>query len=104
MDFLGYFAFIIAIAITALGGVGIEFTAYRPLKDAPKISVLISAIGVSFLLENLAVVLFGGRPKAFPDVKIIYRCSSYRWGFYSKTYIYNSDCYYSIVICFNYIS
>ena len=65
-----YFAFIIAIAITALLGVGIEFTAYRPLRGAPKISVLISAIGVSFLLENLAVVLFGGRPKAFPDVKL----------------------------------
>lgn len=65
-----YFAFIIAIAITALLGMGIEFTAYRPLRNAPKISVLISAIGVSFLLENLAVVLFGGRPKAFPDIKL----------------------------------
>ncbi|WP_415469674.1 branched-chain amino acid ABC transporter permease [Clostridium saccharoperbutylacetonicum] len=65
-----YFAFIIAIIITAVLGVGIEFSAYRPLRNAPKISVLISAIGVSFLLENLAVVLFGGRPKAFPDIKL----------------------------------
>ncbi|MFW2489064.1 branched-chain amino acid ABC transporter permease [Clostridium chromiireducens] len=65
-----YFAFIIAIVITAVLGMLIEFTAYRPLRSAPKISILISAIGVSFLLENLAVVLFGGRPKAFPTPKI----------------------------------
>lgn len=65
-----YFAFIIAIVITAVLGMTIEFTAYRPLRSAPKISILISAIGVSFLLENLAVVLFGGRPKAFPTPKI----------------------------------
>ena len=36
--------------------------AYRPLRDAPKNSVLISAIGASFLLENLANYLFSGRP------------------------------------------
>lgn len=65
-----YFAFIIAIAMTGVLGMTIEFTAYRPLRSAPKISILISAIGVSFLLENLAVVLFGGRPKAFPTPKI----------------------------------
>lgn len=65
-----YFAFIIAILITALLGMTIEFTAYRPLRSAPKISIMISAIGVSFLLENLAVVLFGGRPKAFPTPKL----------------------------------
>ena len=65
-----YFAFIIAIVITAVLGMSIEFTAYRPLRSAPKISVLISAIGVSFLLENLAIVLFGGMPKAFPTPDI----------------------------------
>ncbi|MBC2578795.1 branched-chain amino acid ABC transporter permease [Clostridium sp. DJ247] len=65
-----YFAFIIAVVITGLLGMTIEFTAYKPLRSAPKISILISAIGVSFLLENLAVVLFGGRPKAFPTPKL----------------------------------
>ncbi|MDS0526275.1 branched-chain amino acid ABC transporter permease [Clostridium sp. SHJSY1] len=65
-----YFAFIIAIILTGILGVTIEFAAYRPLRSAPKISILISAIGVSFLLENLAVVLFGGRPKAFPTPSI----------------------------------
>lgn len=66
-----YFAFLIAIIIAGALGMTIEFTAYRPLRSAPKISILISAIGVSFLLENLAVVLFGGKPKAFPTPEIL---------------------------------
>ncbi len=59
-------SFLIAIVLTIALGVSIERVAYRPLRDAPRISLLISAIGVSLLLENVAVVLFGGRPKAFP--------------------------------------
>lgn len=65
-----YLAFVLAIILTGALGVLIETSAYRPLRDAPKISVLISAIGVSFLLENLAVVIFGGRQKAFPTPKM----------------------------------
>ena len=62
--------FLIAIAITAALGVGLERVAYRPLRDSPKMSVMISAIGASFLIENVAVVLFGGRPKgvAVPQI------------------------------------
>jgi branched-chain amino acid transport system permease protein len=59
-------AFILAIAFTALFGIGLERVAYRPLRDSPKISVMISAIGASFLIENLATVIFGGRQKGFP--------------------------------------
>lgn len=59
-------AFAIAIALTTLLGVTIEKVAYRPLRSAPRISVLISAIGVSFLLENLGIVAIGARPKPFP--------------------------------------
>lgn len=66
-----YFSFIIAIVLTALLGISIEAAAYKPLRDAPKISVLISAIGASFLLENLAIVLFGGVPKPFPTPNIL---------------------------------
>ncbi len=58
--------FAVAIGMTALFGMAIEKVAYRPLRDSPKVSVLISAIGVSFLLENLGVVVFGGVQKAFP--------------------------------------
>ena len=47
-----YFTFIITIIMTALLGVLIERSAYRPLREAPKNSILISAIGASFLLEN----------------------------------------------------
>jgi branched-chain amino acid transport system permease protein len=65
-----YAAFIIAIILAALLGMTLEKVAYGPLRDAPKISILISAIGASFLLENLAVVLFGGRPKSFPTPEL----------------------------------
>lgn len=61
-----YIIFPLVLLATALLGMGVEFTAYRPVREAPKISVLISAIGASFLMENLAIVLFGGVPKAFP--------------------------------------
>lgn len=61
-----WLAFLFAIAITTLLGVGIEKVAYRPLRTAPRISVLISAIGVSFLLQNLGIVALGARPKSFP--------------------------------------
>ena len=62
--------FLIAIVFTAMLGIALERVAYRPLRDLPRISVMISAIGASFLIENLAVVMFGGRPKgvAVPDV------------------------------------
>lgn len=65
-----YVSFIIAMLLTAILGMGVEVTAYRPLRDAPKISILISAIGVSFLLENLATVIFGGVPKPFPTPEV----------------------------------
>ncbi|MFH1034724.1 MAG: branched-chain amino acid ABC transporter permease [Pseudomonadota bacterium] len=54
-----------SMAFTALVGVLIDQGAYRPLRAAPRISALITAIGVSFFLENLGLVVFGGRPKAF---------------------------------------
>ncbi|MGI6450903.1 MAG: branched-chain amino acid ABC transporter permease [Desulfitobacteriia bacterium] len=63
-------AFLVAIIATALLGMLIERAAYKPLRDAPKNSLLISAIGVSFLLENLAIYVFSGKPKAFPDIPL----------------------------------
>jgi branched-chain amino acid transport system permease protein len=59
-------AFPLAVGLTGLLGVLLERGAYRPLRRAPRISLLISAIAASFLLENLALVLAGGRPKPFP--------------------------------------
>lgn len=56
-------AALIAIAGASLLGILVDQTAYRPLREAPRISALISAIGVSFLLENLALVIFTGLPR-----------------------------------------
>jgi len=66
-----FVSFIFTIVATALLGAAIERTAYRPLRDAPKNSVLISAIGASFLLENLANYLFSGRPMRFPEIPVL---------------------------------
>lgn len=63
-------AFIVAIGLTGLFGMGLERIAYRPLRDSPKISIMISAIGASFLIENLGIVIFGGRPKSFPSIPL----------------------------------
>ncbi|MBC7321565.1 MAG: branched-chain amino acid ABC transporter permease [Acetomicrobium sp.] len=52
-----------AIAVTALCGVLVDRCAYRPLRDAPRISALISAIGVSFFLQNFAIVVFSAIPR-----------------------------------------
>jgi branched-chain amino acid transport system permease protein len=52
-----------AILITALTGVLVDRVAYRPLREAPRISALISSIGVSFFLQNLAVVVFSAIPR-----------------------------------------
>ncbi len=65
-----FITFPLVLVLTAVLGMGVEAVAYRPLRDAPKISVLISAIGASFFLENLTIVLFGGVPKPFPAPKI----------------------------------
>lgn len=66
-----FISFVLVVAATALLGVLIEKSAYRPLRDAPKNSVLISAIGASFLLENLANYVFGGRPLRFPNIPVL---------------------------------
>jgi branched-chain amino acid transport system permease protein len=58
--------FVVAFGLTGIFGIALERAAYRPLRSSPKISIMISAIGASFLMENLATVIFGGRPKGFP--------------------------------------
>ncbi|NLT94613.1 MAG: branched-chain amino acid ABC transporter permease [Clostridia bacterium] len=60
-----YLSFFIAVLLSMTLGIITEKAAYKPLRNSPRITILISAIGVSFLLQNLGIVLFGGRPKAF---------------------------------------
>ena len=57
---------ILAAAICACIGMLIEFLAYRPLRKRPKLTVLITAIGVSFTLEYAVRQIFGPNPEAFP--------------------------------------
>lgn len=59
-------AFLLAAILTAGLGILIDRGAYKPIRKSPRISALITAIGVSFLLENLGLVIIGGRPKTFP--------------------------------------
>ena len=59
---------IAAMAACALLGVIIERLAYKPLRNASRLNVLITAIGVSLLLENLGQIIFGAELKAFPPI------------------------------------
>jgi branched-chain amino acid transport system permease protein len=59
---------LIAMLCCALIGFLIEFLAYRPLRSAPRINLLITAVGVSLLLEFGGQIVFGSDPKFFPQV------------------------------------
>ena len=52
-------------------GVIIEKVAYKPLRSAPRMSVMISAIGVSYLLQNCALYFTGGLPQIYPEIPIL---------------------------------
>lgn len=62
---------LIMIALTVFVGFAIEKCAYSPLRTAPRMSVMISAIGVSYLLQNLVCYITGGLAKQFPDIPLI---------------------------------
>ena len=66
-----YIALPLVIIITVLLGFLIERIAYKPLRQAPRMSVMISAIGVSYLLQNLALYVTGGLSKPYPQIKWI---------------------------------
>jgi branched-chain amino acid transport system permease protein len=59
---------LIAMALCAVIGIVIERLCYRPLRERPKLTVLITAIGVSLFLENGGQYAFGVDPKSFPDI------------------------------------
>ncbi len=63
-----YVSIILVIAMTVALGVLTEKIAYKPLRSAPRMSVMISAIGVSYLLQNLATYLFSALPKPYPTI------------------------------------
>ena len=59
---------LLSMAICAVLGIVIERLVYRPLRNRPRLTVLITAIGVSIFLENFGQYLFGADPKLFPEI------------------------------------
>lgn len=63
-----YLAVLLAIAVCTVLGITIEKIAYKPLRKASPLAVLITAIGVSYFLQNAALLLFGANTKMFTSV------------------------------------
>lgn len=61
-----YAAFLLSMASCAVAGVLLDIFAYRPLRNSPRLAALITAIGMSIFLQNLAMIIWGSRPKPFP--------------------------------------
>lgn len=61
----------IVCILTIILGVVIERVAYKPLRTAPRMSIMISAIAVSYLLQNLATYLFTALPRAYPEIPFL---------------------------------
>ena len=59
------------ILLTVVLGFLIERAAYKPLRSAPRMSVMISAIGVSYLLQNTATYVTGGLPQMYPSLPVL---------------------------------
>lgn len=63
-----WLAMVITVAVCTVLGVVIEKVAYKPLRQAPPLAVLITAIGVSYLLQNIALLTQGSEPRAFKSI------------------------------------
>ena len=72
--------FLLAAGVTGGLGVAIERFAYRPLRDAPRIAPLITAIGISFFLENAVLLLFGAQYRIYNTPEFISLSSGIRIG------------------------
>ena len=68
-----YVSLPIVLILTVVLGVAVERAAYRPLREAPRMSVMISAIGVSYLLQNFATYYTGGLARPYPVIPFLTR-------------------------------
>ena len=66
-----YVALPLVLVLTVVLGFLIERVAYKPLRTAPRMSVMISAIGVSYLLQNTATYVTGGQPMNYPTLPFL---------------------------------
>ncbi|MDI6793516.1 MAG: branched-chain amino acid ABC transporter permease [bacterium] len=62
-----YLAVLVSIILTACLGMSIESIAYRPLRKAPRLAALITAIGMSLFLQNIARLIWTARTQSYPD-------------------------------------
>lgn len=60
-----YWAFLLSMACCAVCGIFLDKIAYRPLRRSPRLAALITALGMSLLLQNLMMIIWGSRPKPF---------------------------------------
>ena len=67
-----YLAIPLVLVLAVVLGFTIERAAYKPLRQAPRMSVMISAIGVSYLLQNTATYITGGQPMTYPSIPFLY--------------------------------
>jgi branched-chain amino acid transport system permease protein len=72
--------FLVAAGLVGGLGVAMERFAYRPLRDAPRIAPLITAIGISFFLESAALLLFGAQYRVYNTAEFISLSSGIRIG------------------------
>lgn len=63
-----YISIPLTLILTVVLGFSIERVAYKPLRSAPRMSIMISAIGMSYLLQNIALYVTGGLTKYFPTI------------------------------------
>jgi branched-chain amino acid transport system permease protein len=63
----------LVLVLTVILGFVIERAAYKPLRSAPRMSIMISAIGVSYLLQNLSTYLFTAIPRGYPEIPFLKR-------------------------------
>ena len=71
MAYLGWppaAAVVFSIAVCTMLGIVIERLAYKPLREATSLAVLITAIGVSYFLQNAALLIWSSNPKIFPNI------------------------------------
>ncbi|WP_295619858.1 branched-chain amino acid ABC transporter permease [uncultured Intestinimonas sp.] len=66
-----YLALPLVLVLTVALGFCIERAAYKPLRASPRMSVMISAIGVSYLLQNTATYVTGGQPMTYPTLPFL---------------------------------
>lgn len=78
-----WLSIILVIVLTVALGVAIEKVAYKPLRSSPRMSVMISAIGVSYLLQNCALYFTGGLPRSYPSIPFLTKSITI-WGATTK--------------------